>query len=102
VRTFVRVKEEDKMRHTIWTLLLVITVGVLAFAAGRNTQTTTGVQGLSVLEVEQPRVVLVKTEARKQKDARQYSEGCQVIPNGEVGQPKVNEEERRLMKGLVF
>ena len=90
------------MRHMIWTLLLVITVGVLSFTAGRNTQTTTGPQGLRLLEMEQPRVVLAKTEARKQKDARQYSEGCQVIPNGEVGQPKVNEEERRLMKGLVF
>ena len=90
------------MRHMIWTVLLMITVGVLAFTAGRNTQTTTGPQGLSLLEMEQPRVVLAKTEARKQKDARQYSEGCQVIPNGEVGQPKVNEEERRLMKGLVF
>src|SRR5690242_8092413 len=100
---FARVKEEDKMRHTTWTLLLMITVGVLSFTAGRNTHTTTEPQALSFLEVvEQPRVVLAKTEARKQKDARQYSEGCQVIPNGEVGQPKVNEEERRLMKGLVF
>src|SRR6476620_9941951 len=99
---FARVKEEDKMRHMIWTLLLMNIVGVLAFTAGRNTQTTTGPQALNLVEMEQVRVVLAKTEARKRKDARLYSEGCQVIPNGEVGQPKVNEEERRLMKGLVF
>ena len=90
------------MRHMIWTLLLVITVGVLSFIAGKNTQITTGPQVLNPVEMEQVRVVLAKTEARQQKDARQYNEGCPVIPNGEVGRQKLSEEERRLMKGLVF
>ncbi len=90
------------MRHMIWTLLLMITVGVLAFTAGKNSQTTTGPQVLNLLEMEQPRVVLVKTEVPQQKNARQLNEGCPVVPNGDVGQQKVKEEERRLMKGLVF
>jgi hypothetical protein len=90
------------MKQVMWTLLLMMTVGVLAFEAGRNAQTTTGPQVLSRFETGQPQVVLAKAGLRQQKEARDQNEGCQVKPNGDLGQPKANEEERRVMKGLVF
>jgi hypothetical protein len=90
------------MRQMMWTLLLMITVGVLAFAAGQNAQTTTGAQVLNAFETGQPHVVLAKSGTHHQKEAREQSEGCQVMPNGEGSQQKNKEQDDHLMKGLVF
>ena len=90
------------MKHTIWTLLLVITVGLLAFAAGWNARTTMKPQMLSLIERAQPHVVLAKSGARQHKDVQPENEGCPVVPNGDVGQQKSNERDSSIMKGLVF
>lgn len=90
------------MKHMIWTLTLMITVGVLGFAAGWNAQTTRGAQALSLLETAEPHVVLARAGARQEKQALQENEGCKVIPNEGLGQPKATEQENSIMKGLVF
>ena len=89
------------MKNMIWTLVLMITVGVLGFAAGKHAQTIQGPQVLSLLETAEPHIVLAKTGARQPKEARQENEGCQVIPNEDVKQHKNNEQDIT-MKGLVF
>jgi hypothetical protein len=90
------------MRHTIWTLTLMITIGVLGFTAGWNAQTTRGTQILSLVETAEPHVVLAKAGARQQKETLKQNEGCLVMPNEGLGQPKATEQESSIMKGLVF
>ena len=90
------------MRHTIWTLVLVITVGMLGFTAGKHAQTASEPQLVSLFETSEPHVVLAKNGTREQKEARPQNEGCPVMPNEGVGQQKSNEQDSSIMKGLVF
>lgn len=90
------------MRQVILNLLLMVTVGVFAYGAGRNAQTTTGLEVSHLIETGQPHVVLAKSGTRQQKEALQQSEGCPVIPNGDHNQQKPDEQTSSLMKGLVF
>ena len=96
--------EEDKMRHMILTLFMMIAVGVLAFAEGwnLNAQLTAGPHVIDLVESGQPRLVLANRGTRQQKEARQQNEGCQLIPNGDLNQQKTNEQDSSIMKGLVF
>ena len=92
------------MRQMILTLFMMITVGVFAFAEGWNlhAQTTTGPHVVDLVETGQPHVVLAKNGTRQQKEARQQTEGCPVVPNEKFSQHKTNEEDSSIMKGLVF
>lgn len=90
------------MRHTIWTLVLMIAVGMLGFTAGRHAQTASEPQLVSLLETGRPHVVLAKSGTRQQREARQQNEGCPVMPNEALGQQRPNETEGSIMKGLVF
>ena len=90
------------MRHTIWTLVLMITVGMLGFTAGKHAQPAAEPQLVSLFQTGEPHVVLAKSGTRQQKEARQETEGCPVMPNEALGQQKPNETERSIMKGLVF
>ena len=96
--------EEDKMRHMILTLFMMIAVGVFAFAEGwnLNAQLTAGPHVVDLVESGQPRLVLANRGTRQQKEARQQNEGCQLIPNGDLSQQKTNEQDSSIMKGLVF
>ena len=96
--------EEDKMRHMILTLFMIIAVGVFAFAEGwnLNAQLTAVPHVVDLAETGQPRLVLANRGTRQQKEARQQNEGCQVIPNGDLSQQKTNEQDSSIMKGLVF
>ena len=87
------------MRHMIWTLALVLTVGVFAYQAGLNAQTTVAPEVLTMFET-QPHVVLAKTGTRQQQ-ARERKDGCEVT-KGDVGQQETKEREGSIMKGLVF
>lgn len=88
------------MRNTILTLLMMIAVGVFASAQGRDTHSLQ-VFVVDVVESGQPHVVLAKSGARQPKEMLQQNEGCQVMPNGELSQPKTNAQDIT-MKGLVF
>ena len=88
------------MRNTILTLLMMIAVGVFASAQGRDTQSMK-VPVVDVVEWGQPHVVLAKSGTR-QKEMRQQTDGCQVIPTGDLNPQKTNEQESSIMKGLVF
>ena len=90
------------MRHTMWTLVLMITVGMLGFTAGMYAQPNSEPQLVTLLENAQPHVMLAGSGTREQKQARQQNEGCAVVPPGEPGQQKSNEKESSIMKGLVF
>ena len=92
------------MRQMILTLFMMITVGVFAFAEGWNlsAQTTTGPHVVDLVETGQTHVVLAKNGTRPQKEARQQTEGCQVVPDGNLGQQRITEQESSIMKGLVF
>ena len=90
------------MRHTIWTLVLMITVGMLGFTAGKHAQPAAEPQLVSLFASGEPHVVLATSGTRQQKGARQQNEGCPVMPNEGLGQQKPNEAESSLMKGLVF
>ena len=90
------------MRQIILTLVLMITVGLFAYTAGRNAQTTTEPQVVNLIELGQPHVVLAKSGTRQQKEALQQNEGCQVVPNEDHSQQKSNEQTSSIMKGLVF
>jgi hypothetical protein len=99
-----RNEEEDKMRHMMLTLFMMIAVGVFAYAEGRKSvdvKAGTVVQFVDLVETGQPRLVLIKAGTRQQ-EARQQNEGCQVIPNGDLSQHKTNEQDSSTMKGLVF
>jgi hypothetical protein len=90
------------MRQTLWTLLLMTTVGVFAFTAGWNAHIAAAPQVLNTFHTEQAHVVLAKSGARQSNEARQQSEGCPVTPNGEFSQQKPKEQDTSIMKGLVF
>ena len=90
------------MRHTIWTLVLMITVGMLGFTAGKHAQTASEPELISLFETGRPHVVLAKNGTRQQKEPREQNEGCPVMPNEALGQQKPNETEGSIMKGLVF
>jgi hypothetical protein len=81
-------------------MLLLITVGVLGFAAGWNAQATTGTQVFTLVEAAQPHVVLATSATRRQAETRE--QGCQVVPNGDVNQQKTKDQDSSIMKGLVF
>ena len=89
------------MRQVILTLLLMITVGVFGYAAGRNAQTTTGPHVVNMFQMGEPHVVLAGRGTRQQKEARQQSEGCPVVPNGDLSRQKTDEQDIT-MKGLIF
>ncbi len=90
------------MRHTIWTLVLVITVGMLGFTAGKHAQTASEPQLISLFETGGPHEVLAKSGTRQQKEARGQDGGCPVMPNEGLAQQKPNETEGSIMKGPVF
>jgi len=96
--------EEDKMRHMTSTLFMMIAVGVFAFVSGwtLNAQLIAGPHVVDLVETGQPHLVLAKSETRQQKEARQKIEGCPLTPNGDLGQQRITEQERSIMKGLVF
>jgi hypothetical protein len=96
--------EEDKMRHLMLTLFMMIAVGVFAFGAGwnLNTQLTAKPHVVEIAETGQPHLLLANRGTRKQKEARQQIEGCPLTPNGDLGQQRITEQESSLMKGLVF
>lgn len=89
------------MRQAMLTLVLMITVGGLAYEAGRNAQTTAGPQVLNSVQTEEPHVVLAKSGMRQQKETRQKSEGCQVVPNEDLSRQRTDEQDITT-KGLVF
>jgi hypothetical protein len=81
----------------------MIAVGI--FIAGEwdmhNLLATNTSLSFDLVETEQPHVVLAKSGTRQ--EARQQNEGCLVMPNRDFSEPKTNgDEDRRLMKGLVF
>ena len=86
------------MRNTMLTLLMMIAVGVFASAQGRDTQTL-NIQAVDAVGTHPPYVVLAGNATRQQKDAAQE---CLVIPNRDPRQERPNEQDRTLMKGLVF
>ena len=90
------------MRQMILTGFLMIAAGVFGFVEGRDWTQARNLVAFDFVESEQPHVVLAKSATRQQKEARQQSEGCPVIPNGELSQQKGSEEEHSIMKGLVF
>ena len=90
------------MRHTIWTLLLMITVAMLGFTAGKHAQPAAEPQLVSLFATGEPHVVLATTGTRQQKGVRSQNEGCPVMPNEGLGQQKSNEQDSSIMKGLVF
>jgi len=96
--------EEDKMRHMTSTLFMMIAVGVFAFVSGwtLNAQLIARPHVVHLVETGQPHLVLAKSETRQQKEARQQIEGCPLTPNGDLGQQRITEQERSIMKGLVF
>jgi hypothetical protein len=96
--------EEDKMRHMMSTLFMMIAVGVFAFVSGWNlkAQHIAGPHAVDLVETGQPHLVLAKNGTRQQKEARQQIEGCPLTPNGDLGQQRITEQERSIMKGLVF
>ncbi len=89
------------MKQMIVTLSLMIVVGVLAFAEGRDRALTQTLQvrTFDLVETGQPHVVLATAGTRQQKETRQ---GCPVLPNGDLSQQKSNDREDLTMKGLVF
>jgi hypothetical protein len=95
--------EEDKMRHMTSTLFMMIAVGVFAFVSGwnLNAQLIAGPHVVDLVDTGQPHLVLAKSETRQQ-EARQQLEGCPLPPNGDLGQQRITEQERSIMKGLVF
>ena len=90
------------MKHMMWTLLLMITVGIGGFMAGKHAQMSTGPEGVHLSQMEPPHVVLAKSATRQPKEARQESEGCPLVPYGDAGQQKDNTRDDVTMKGLVF
>jgi hypothetical protein len=90
------------MRHTILTFLLMITIAVVSYAAGKHAATLTEPRVGNAFHTEGPHVVLAKSGSRQQNDARSQNEGCAVIPNGDGGRQKANDRESSVMKGLVF
>ena len=86
------------MRQVIMTLLLMITVGVGGYAAGRNAQTP---HVVNIVQMGEPHVVLAGRGTRQQKEAHQQSEGCPVVPNGDLSRQKTDDQDIT-MKGLVF
>ena len=87
------------MRQLTLTVFLMIAAGMFGFVEGHNWTQSVSVVG--VVQTEQPHVVLAKSATRQQHEARQQSEGCPVIPNGDLSQQKPNERDIT-MKGLVF
>ena len=90
------------MKHTILMLALMITVGGLGFTAGKYAQPATEPQLVSAFETSRPHVVLAKSGTRQQKEAHQQNAGCPVLPNEGLSQQKSAEQDRSIMKGLVF
>ena len=92
------------MRHMMSTLFMMIAVGVFAFVSGwnLNAQLIAGPHVVALVETEQPHLVLAKSGTRQQKEAHQQLEGCPLTPNGDLGQQRITEPERSIMKGLVF
>jgi len=92
------------MRHMTSTLFMMIAVGVFAFVSGwnLNARLIAGPHVVDLVETGQPHLVLAKRETRQQKEARQQLEGCPLTPNGDLGQQRITEQERSIMKGLVF
>ncbi len=90
------------MRHIILTVFMMIAAGVFGFVEGRGWNQSPNVLVGDLVEMEQPHVVLAGTGTRQQKEARQPSEGCPVIPNGDLNQQKTNDQNSSIMKGLVF
>ena len=86
------------MRHMMSTLFMMIAVGVFAFVSGwnLNAQLIAGPHVVDLVETEQPHLVLAKSGTRQQL------EGCPLTPNGDLGQQRITEPERSIMKGLVF
>ena len=92
------------MRHMTSTLFMMIAVGVFAFVSGwnLNARLIAGPHVVDLVETGQPHLVLAKSETRQKKEARQQIEGCPLAPNGDLGQQRITEQERSIMKGLVF
>ena len=92
------------MRHLMSTLFMMIAVGVFAFVSGwnLNAQPIAGPHVVDLAETGQPHLVLAKSGTRQQKEARQQIEGCPLTPKGDLGQQRITEQERSIMKGLVF
>ena len=92
------------MRQKILTLFMMIVVGVFAFAEGwnLNARATAGPHVLNLVATGEPHLVLSSSGTRQQKEARQENEGCPVIPNGNLGPRKTNEQDSSPIKGLVF
>ena len=90
------------MRHTIWTLVLMIAVGGLGFTAGKHAQPAMEPQLVSLFETGEPHVVLAKSGTRQHKEGRSENEGCPVMPNEGLSQQKSNKQDSSIMKGLVF
>ena len=90
------------MRHIILTVFMVIAAGVFGFVEGRDWTQSPNVRVVEVVEMAQPHVVLAKSATRQQKEAREQTEGCPVIPNGDLSQQKTNDQNSSIMKGLVF
>jgi quercetin dioxygenase-like cupin family protein len=68
-----------------------------------NTSLTQTLKVLVVnVETGQTHLVLANRGTRKEKEARQQNEGCQLIPNEGIGQHKTDEDNSSTMKGLVF
>lgn len=87
------------MRHMILTLFMLIAAGVFGFVEGRDWTQSRNVLQVDLIETGQPRVVLANRGTHQQNEARQQWQDCQ-IPND--SQPKANEQNSSLMKGLVF
>ena len=87
------------MRQLTLTIFLTITAGVFGFVEGHNW--TQSVNVVDVIESGRAHVVFAKSATRQQNEARQQSEGCPVIPNSELSQPKVSERDITT-RGLVF
>ncbi len=92
------------MKHMMSTLFMMIAVGVFAFVSGwnLNARLIAGPHVIDFAETGQPHLVLAKNGTRQQKEARQQIEGCPLTPNGDLGQQRITEQERSIMKGLVF
>jgi len=87
------------MRHMILTGFLMIAAGVCGFVEGRDW--TQSLHVPDVAESGQPHVVFAKSGTRQQKEVREQSEGCPVVPNGEFSKPQSNRQDITT-QGLVF
>ena len=87
------------MRQILLSVFMMIAAGVFGFVEGRDWAQSPNV---IVVETDQPHVVFAATGTRQQKEARQQSEGCPVVPNGDLRQQKSSGQDSSIMKGLVF